>query len=283
MSHRRSRPGTPIHIGSCILLGAVVAGCTGAQTLSAVPTPAPAATTAPISSSQISASATVVPADVSNLAFLISAPVGQVMVSEGQAVRHGDTLITLDAPDLSYGVKAAQDALTSAQANEYIQNQGRRKWDGKKYVWVAGPPEQRRLYHAKTLQAEAGLEVAESQLAQGALRAPFDGTAVSIGVSQGEVVNPGQVVLVLANLQHLQLQTTDLSEREVGAVQLGQPVSIDMKAFPASLRGTVSKIDPVAGRSPEGDIVYAVTIELEHQPAGLLWGMTGDVNIETSK
>ncbi|MFN2121490.1 MAG: HlyD family efflux transporter periplasmic adaptor subunit, partial [Anaerolineales bacterium] len=111
----------------------------------------------------------------------------------------------------------------------------------------------------------------------------FDGTVVSISVSQGEVVSPGQTVMVLANLKHLQLQTTDLSERDIARVHPGQAVSIDMKAFPESLYGTVAKIGPMAGRSPDGDIVYAVTIELIQQATGLRWGMTGDVNIDASK
>ena len=283
MSDRHSRHVTQLQFASGILLLAILAGCGATPTLPVAPTSAAATTTSPNGGNRVSASATVVPADVADLAFLISAPVGRVMVSEGQAVHQGATLLTLDAPDLAYGVKAAQDALTSAQANEYIQSQGRRKWDGKKYVWVAGPPEQRELYHAQTLQAEAGLAVAASELAQSALKAPYDGTVVSISVSQGEVVSPGQTVMVLANLKHLQLQTTDLSERDIARVRPGQAVSIDMKAFAESFHGTVSKIDPMAGRSPDGDIVYAVTIELIQQATGLRWGMTGDVNIDTSK
>jgi RND family efflux transporter MFP subunit len=283
MIHRRSRHMILTSAACSAVLLAILGSCSGAEPLAAAPTSTPSATTLPDSGSEVSASAAVVPADVADLAFLISAPVGQVLVSEGQVVHQGDTLITLDAPDLSYGVKAAQDALTSAQANEYIQSQGRRKWDGKKYVWVAGPPEQRELYHAQTLQAQAGLAVAEAELAQSVLKAPYDGTVVSISVSRGEVVNAGQVVLVMAGLKHLQLQTTDLSERDIARVHPGQPVSIDMKAFAESLHGTVSTIDPMAGRSADGDIVYKVTIELEQQPAGLMWGMTGDVNVDTTK
>ena len=116
----------PIHIASSLVLLAVLTGCSSAETLPQAPTSTAPSTASPIDGGQVSASATVVPADVADLAFLISAPVARVMVSEGQAVHQGDTLITLDAPELSYGVKAAQDALTSAQANEYIQSQTRR-------------------------------------------------------------------------------------------------------------------------------------------------------------
>jgi HlyD family secretion protein len=267
-------------VGAVLL--AILTGCTSAQSLPVAPTPVPSATFSPIAASAVSASATVVPADVAELAFLVSAPVGEVMVAEGQVVHAGDTLMTLDAPDLTYRVKAAQDAVTSAQANEYIQSQSRRKWDGKKYVWVGGPPEQQALFHAKTLQAEAGLALADSELAQSVLKAPYDGTVVSISASEGEVVSPGQTVLVMAKLKHLQLHTTDLSERDIARVHPGQSVSIDMKAFAKAIHGTVSKIDPMAGRSPDGDIVYTVTIELDRQSPDLLWGMTGDVSIDTA-
>jgi hypothetical protein len=31
-----------------------------------------------------------------------------------------------------------------------------------------------------------------------------------------------------------------------------------------------------------GDVVFKVTIELDDQPEGLLWGMSADVQIETA-
>jgi multidrug resistance efflux pump len=230
----------------------------------------------------VSASVDVVPADVARLSFVVSAPVKEVLVSEGDEVHAGDRLVVLDTPDLSYALTAAQEALKSAEADEYIQGQGRRKWDGTKFVWLSGPPQQRQLAHAKTLQAQASLDAAQAELAQATLTAPFDGTVAAINVSRGEVVQSGEIALVLANLDHLRVETTDLSEREIARVQSGQPALVSLKAFVDPLPGIVTTIQPMAGRSPDGDIIYRVTIELQQLPVGLLWGMTGDVMIDTS-
>lgn len=259
-----------------------LAGCGNRGTTSSAPTAVLTPLLKTASTSSVSASVKIVPADVANLSSTLAAPVKQVLVREGAEVHAGDPLMILDAPDLSYAVTAAQEALKSAQADESIQGQGRRKWNGTKFVWLSGPPQQRQLAHAKTLQAQASLDAAQAELAQATLTAPFDGTIASIDVSKGEVVHSGEVALVIANLKDLRAETTDLSEREIARVHTGQAVLISLKAFADPVPGTVATIAPMAGRSPDGDIIYKITIELQQQPAHLLWGMTGEVEISSS-
>jgi multidrug efflux pump subunit AcrA (membrane-fusion protein) len=257
----------------------LLASCTGRDSFIPVPTTgAPAATPEPLVPT-VSASVRIVPARIANLGFVVAAAVSQIPVSEGQAVKQGETLMVLDTPGLSYETDAAASAVTSAQADEFIQSQGRRKWDGFKFVWLAGPPEQRQLAHARVLQAQASLQEAQARLAQGTLTAPFDGTVVAINVSRGELVQPGEVAVVMADLSRLRVQTTDLSERDIASIRRGQRASIHLEAFEQPLLGAVTAIDPRAGTSADGDTVYQVTIELDEQPAHLLWGMTGTADI----
>ena len=262
--------------GACT---AVVAACSPALPPPALETNAQVQS-ASGASDRLTASVRVVPATMAELGFVISAPVRQVLVVEGSAVSAGQALIALDSPQLEYAVSAAEAAYTSAERDDFIQGQGRRKWNGMKFVWVAGPPEQRQVAHAKVLQAQAGLEARRAELRQAMLSAPFDGTVVSIAVRPGEVAQPGQVVAVIGDLTHLRLETTDLSERDIARVRLGQRARITLEALPSGLRGTVSAIDPMAGRSADGDVIYTVTIEMDAQPAQLLWGMTGEAIIE---
>ena len=46
--------------------------------------------------------------------------------------------------------------------------------------------------------------------------------------------------------------------------------------------GKVIDVDRVSS-TLGGDVVYTVTIELDTQPQGLLWGMSADVQIETAE
>src|SRR4026208_1807686 len=54
------------------------------------------------------ASAVVVPAQISKMAFLSSAPVKEVTVKEGDVVTAGQTLVALNVPELEYGVIASE-------------------------------------------------------------------------------------------------------------------------------------------------------------------------------
>jgi HlyD family secretion protein len=127
-------------------------------------------------------------------------------------------------------------------------------------------------------EAEAALRRAQSAQDATAIRAPFAGTITGLSVSPGEMVQPGQVVLTLADLARLQVETTDLSERDVTRVAVGRPVTVIVQSSNNQLPGHVAAIAP-ASTVVGGDVVYAVTIDLDEQPDNLRWGMTVDVEI----
>jgi HlyD family secretion protein len=131
---------------------------------------------------------------------------------------------------------------------------------------------------AAVAEAEATLRHAEADLATSQLRAPFDGTVTAVEVDPGEMVQSGQVVLTLADLSQMQVETTDLSERDVVRVAEGQPVVVYIEALGREIPGRVARIAPQA-TVIGGDVVYPVVIDLKEQPADLRWGMSVDVEI----
>ena len=145
----------------------------------------------------------------------------------------------------------------------------------------AGPtPQQLAIAQAAVAQAEAALEVVRATLNQATLTAPFGGTVADVQVSPGQIVMPGQVVLTLADLSHLQVETTDLSERDVTRVQMGQEATVYVEALNVDVPGRVARISPLAS-TVGGDVVYTVVIALEEQPEGLRLGMSAEVEIAT--
>jgi len=127
--------------------------------------------------------------------------------------------------------------------------------------------------------AELSLEMAQHAEDKAALRAPFDGSVVSVEITPGEVAMPGEQMLVLADLDALRVETTDLSERDIAQVEVGQTVNIDVEPLNERVTGSVLQISPQA-TTLGGDVVYTVTIELDEQPTELLWGMSVEVQIE---
>jgi len=139
-------------------------------------------------------------------------------------------------------------------------------------------PEEIAVAEATVGQADAALQVVRAALDQATLRAPFSGTVTSLEINPGETVLPAQVVLTLADLRHLQVQTTDLSELDVAQVSVGQQATAYVDALDAEVKGRVVRIASQAN-TVGGDEAYAVTIELDEQLPGLRWGMSADVEI----
>jgi multidrug efflux pump subunit AcrA (membrane-fusion protein) len=125
-------------------------------------------------------------------------------------------------------------------------------------------------------QAKDSLKAAQDRLSKSRILAPFSGTIVATHVVPGEYVLPGQVLVELSDINHLEVETTDLSERDVPSVEVGQPVSIYVKALNQEMTGKVTMISPLAD-TLGGDVVYKTTIVLDDPPPGLRAGMSAEV------
>jgi multidrug resistance efflux pump len=144
------------------------------------------------------------------------------------------------------------------------------------------PHEVIEIANANIQEARAFVDIAEANLAQGTLSAPHDGTITSIEVIPGEFVPADQAVLTLATLNTFQIETTDLSERDIPSVHIGDSADIFVEALNKNISGKVIEISPIAS-TMGGDVVFKVTIAPDTQPEGLRWGMTAEVEIESGE
>jgi len=131
-------------------------------------------------------------------------------------------------------------------------------------------------------QARLAVQTAQQNLDATRLVAPFSGEVAPVAVSAGDYVSPGQIILVLSDVNHMHVETTDLSERDVPKVKLGQAATVTIKALDQDVPGKVSAISPKAD-SLGGDVVYKVTILLDTLPANLRSGMSVDVQFNTGQ
>lgn len=146
-----------------------------------------------------------------------------------------------------------------------------------------GPdPDAVALAEARIQNAQAQIKANQSALADLALKAPFSGTVSTLNFISGEWVTPGQPILTLADLEHLRVETTDLSERDVPKIKIGQAVTVIVKALNQDVPGKVSEISPLAD-TLGGDVVYKTTINLDTIPTGLRAGMSVDVRFDTGQ
>lgn len=225
------------------------------------------------------ASAIIVPAQVSRPGFLISALVRELPVKEGDRVQTGQVLAVLETPDLEFAVIAAQATFRQAQLEAEFQRQDTVKVirRGKTYFEPLAP-EVRQKAEARVLQAQAALDFAQANLAQGTLLAPFDASVVSIHIMPGELAVSDQAVITLATLDKMQIETTDLSERDISHIKIGQSATVFIEALNKEVNATVIAVAPRA-EIRGGDVTYKVTLVFDEIPPGLLWGMTAEVEI----
>jgi membrane fusion protein (multidrug efflux system) len=168
----------------------------------------------------------------------------KVHFQEGQRVRAGDRLFSLDA------------SLVHAEVNEWEATvaQSRRDTDR------TGELVQRKLAAQSDLDAkraqlavdEARLSSAKTRMGKTIILAPFAGIVGLRQVSPGEYVQAGQELVSLVQLDPIKVDFR-VPESALSRIATGQPVRIDVDAFPGeSFAGSVYAIDPqldTSGRS----------------------------------
>ncbi len=266
------------------LLAIVLSACGQSGTTEAVPTVVLEGGSSTTSQSQsssdtVAASAIVVPIQEVNMAFTSVGRVTQVNVQVGDKVSAGDVLVQLDTSVLEARVREAEANLHYAeiQLSYLVRNMGCRG--------EGCAPSQQHIEVAENdvVKAQALVDSAKAVLAaQSNLIAPIAGTVVSVDVAPAETVSPGQVVVTIGDLSKYRIETTDLSERDVTRVQVGQSATVFIEALGEEFEGKVADVARISSELG-GDVVYAVTIDLNKQPEGLLWGMSADVEISVGE
>lgn len=257
-----------------LMMALLLSACGSAATPTAIPTVSldegNSTTTQADDPNSVSASAVIVPIKDAELAFSSVGRVTAVDVKVGDRVSAGQTLVKLDTTIQEARVREAEANLLAAQVQYNYQ-----KRLGLDEVHIESADADVARMQALLDSAKAILET------QYILVAPFSGTIVSVDIAPAETVVPGQVVIVFGDLSRYRVETTDLSERDVTRVRVGQSAKVFIEALEEEFIGTVIDIDRVSS-TLGGDVIFKVTVELDDQPGGLLWGMSADVQIETA-
>jgi RND family efflux transporter MFP subunit len=112
-------------------------------------------------------------------------------------------------------------------------------------------------------QTQFDLEDAQADLERAQLRAPIDGTILTVDVAVGQRVNGEQLTaLTLADLTDLELPV-HVAEVDISKVEIGQPVKLAVDALPDQLfNGEVSRVAPTS-EAESGVVNYLVYIQLK--------------------
>ncbi len=201
----------------------------------------------------------------------------QLNVSEGSSVQKGEVIARLDNADYAAAVGQAEAGLASAKAT-LIESQSDRDQMQRDYVRVrdihaqnpnlVSPQDVENAdsrarqagarfdaQSARVDAAAAALRVAQANLENTYVRAPFSGTVLRKEAEVGEVVAPSVgggltrgAVVTMADLATLEVEV-DVNEAYIARVHSGQQARITLDAYPdTAFRGAVRQIIPTADR-----------------------------------
>ncbi|WP_169948457.1 efflux RND transporter periplasmic adaptor subunit [Microbispora sp. H11081] len=134
---------------------------------------------------------------------------------------------------------------------------------------------------AQVSQATTELAEAKQALAGVRIKAPADGTILSIAGTTGSRYTSGAFI-TLGDLDALQVRAM-FTESDIRFLKVGQAATVTLSTRPGQeYAGTVAHVDPTATTSNRL-VRYGVTIDLENRPARLLLGQSATVRVTTGE
>ncbi len=142
---------------------------------------------------------------------------------------------------------------------------------------------------AQARRSEAQLENAEKNLSYTTIVAPRDGLVIDRYVEEGTVITSGRSsitegtnIITLADVSRM-FVLAEADEADIGQVQLGQPVDIEVETFPGTVyAGRVTQIYP-RGENVANVTVFKVRVELSEPEPELRPGMTAEALIVSAR
>ena len=128
--------------------------------------------------------------------------------------------------------------------------------------------------HNAILAARSRIEEIDAAIADSDSRAPFDGVIFEKLVEVGDTVQPGQPLLVLADLSRLQVET-DIPASLVGSLRRGSPLELRLESVDEPVMARVAQVFPMADR-----VRHTVRVKIDLPPGvPATAGMYAEINV----
>lgn len=182
----------------------------------------------------------------------------EIAFDDGQLVEKGQLLLSLDSREERARVKELEVNIQEAKRQlTRISNLAKESVASEQLL----DEQQARV---KSLKAQ--LDVANAQLSESELRAPFSGVLGIRQVSVGALVSPGDTITTLDDLHQVKVDFS-IAENHLPTVALGQQVEASSVAYEGKIfRGTISsiasRVDPITRAVQVRAIVDNPALEL---------------------
>ena len=205
----------------------------------------------------------------------IQGRLAELKVEEGSHVKEGEIIAHLESADYQAQVDVARAQVQHAEADLAEQQRQLRITQNLAQSRVMSQDQldaatsRVRLAEAVLSQSRASLAVADANLQNTLIRAPFTGVVVKKMAEVGESVAPippgvnistaSGAIVALADMATLEVEV-DVSESNVAKLQFGQPAEVSVEAFPdRHYRAVLRQVIPTADRT-KATVLVKVTI-----------------------
>lgn len=158
----------------------------------------------------------------SSISFSTIGTVSNILVHEGQKVRKGQLIGSLDETTLKSAYSTAEAMLSQAKDAYNRMKQLHDNNSLPEIQWVE--------VQSKLRQAQSAEEIARKNLSDSKLYAPFSGVVAKRSVDDGENVIPGQEVVKLVKIDNVKV-SVPIPENEISRISIGDKVEIVVPAL----------------------------------------------------
>jgi RND family efflux transporter MFP subunit len=213
-------------------------------------------------------------------------------VQEGQRVKEGEVIARLENRDVAAqleqaraGVMAARGNLAQGEAEledalanlKRTQELASKNFVSSAALDTAETRSNRARASIASLKAQVAVAEANARAAQVAyeqtlIKAPFSGLVLTKSANVGDIVTPFSsaagttgAVVTMADMDTLEVEA-DVSESSIAKVTVGQPVEIQLDAYPElRLLGKVSRVVPTVDRAKATLLVKVAFVERDER------------------
>jgi RND family efflux transporter MFP subunit len=230
--------------------------------------------------STVSASGILTGRDSATLKFGSAGKLSYLTVREGDTVKKGQVIASLDTKDLSFSLQQAQNTLRARQAIVDKIHDDLKDHSGDETYTQRSTRTQAEVDADNAYEA---VKAAQRAFQDAVITAPISGVVTQIGVISGQNVSPADIVAQIVDVSETYFNA-EIDEADIGDISLGQKATVTLNAYPdRTFSGTVANILPQTKTSSTGATIVIVKINLGQPGIVLVNGLNGQVLIVKSE
>ena len=228
----------------------------------------------------VSASGSIKSKNQADLSFSVGGQLKYIYVKDGQIVKSGQLLASVDniyQLQMAQSYKDARDIVL--RERDLFVN--KKDTNTTTYGGDISYEIKLREYNEELSQAEANYQAQLSTLSKTNIYAPFDGTVVNIGKKVGETALAGETVTTVADLNKLVFEI-QVDQEDFGTIKTGQDTDIKLDSFDGTIfKGKVLELPAQANAA---DSNFTIKIDMfSVEKVAFTVGMTGDAYMTISQ